>query len=133
MFLAATNIHRTLEEFRIEWAELMAHAGTSPTAESIAVLIDRAKKFRTDVDGLVLQETKDWVTEFQNSMVQMEKDIVSQVAALKAQVDKAAQAKEAAEQPGGCVQFPQFRSTETPELKCHEFGHAGFCARGGRA
>jgi SMODS and SLOG-associating 2TM effector domain 2 len=98
--LTATNIRRTLEEFRIDWAELMAEAGTSPTAESVAPLIDRAKKFRTDVEVLVLQETKDWVTEFQNSMVQMEKDIVAQVAALKAQVDKAAQAKEAAEQPG---------------------------------
>lgn len=98
--VAATNIHRTLEEFRMEWAELMARAGTSPTAENVAPLIDRAKKFRTDVDALVLQETKDWVTEFQSSMVQMEKDIVAQVAAPKEQVAKAAQAKEAAEQPG---------------------------------
>jgi len=98
--LTATNIHRTVEEFRMEWAELMAKAGTSQTAESVAPLLDRARKFRTDVDTLVLQETKDWVTEFQTSMVQMEKDIVAQVAALKAQVDKAAQAKEAAEQPG---------------------------------
>jgi hypothetical protein len=78
----------------------MAEAGTSPPAESVAPLIDRARSFRTDVEALVLQETKDWVTEFQNSMVQMEKDIVAQVAALKAQVDKATQAKEAAEQPG---------------------------------
>lgn len=98
--LTATNIRRTLEEFRIEWAELMAKLGNSPTAESVAPLIDRARKFRIDVEALVLQETKDWVTEFQNSMVQMEKDIGAQVAALKAQEDKAAQAKGAAEQPG---------------------------------
>jgi hypothetical protein len=98
--LTATNIRRTMEEFRLDWAELMANAGTSPTAESVAPLIDRARKFRSDVEALVLQETKDWVTEFQNSMVQMEKDIGAQVAALKAQVDKAAQAKEAAEQAG---------------------------------
>jgi hypothetical protein len=98
--LTATNIRRTLEEFRLEWAELMAKAGTSPTAEDVALLVDRAGKFRAEVEALVLQETKDWVTEFQNSMVQMEKDIAAQVAALKAQVEKAAQAKEAAEQPG---------------------------------
>jgi hypothetical protein len=98
--LTATNIHKTLEEFRMEWADLLAKAGSTPTPESIAQLIDRARKFRTDVDGLVLQETKDWVTEFQSSMSQMEKDVVAQIAALKSQVDKAAQIKEAAEQPG---------------------------------
>jgi hypothetical protein len=98
--ITATSIHRTLEEFRLEWAELMAKAGSSPTAESVAQLIDRALKFRTDVEALVLQETKDWVTEFQNSIVQMEKDVATQVAALKAQVDKAAQVKETTEQPG---------------------------------
>ena len=98
--LTATSIRRTLEEFRLDWAELMAKSGSSPTAENIGLLVDRAKKFRIDVEALVLQETKDWVTEFQNSMVQMEKDVAAQVAALKAQVDKAAQAKEAAEQSG---------------------------------
>jgi hypothetical protein len=98
--LTATYIHRTLEEFRMEWAGLLAKAGATPTSDSLAQLIDRARKFRTDVDGLVLQETKDWVTEFQSNMSQMEKDIVAQIAALKSQVDKAAQTKEAAEQPG---------------------------------
>jgi hypothetical protein len=98
--LTATNIRGTLEDFRLEWADLMAKAGSSPTAESVAPLIDRARKFRTDVEALVLQETKDWVTEFQNSMAQMEKEIAGQVAALKTQVEKAAQAKEATGQAG---------------------------------
>lgn len=98
--LTATNIRRTMEEFRMEWAELMAKVGTSSTAESVAPLIDRAMKFRTDVEALVLQETKDWVTEFQNSMAQMEKEIGAQLADLKTQVAKAAQAREAAEQAG---------------------------------
>lgn len=112
--LTATNIHRALEDFRMEWAELMAKAGTSPTAENVAPLIDRAKKFRTDVDALVLQETKDWVTEFQNSMGQMEKDIVAQVTALKDQVDKAARTKEAAEEPGSLqLQIQNASKTDT--------------------
>jgi hypothetical protein len=91
---------RTMEEFRLDWAALMAKSGTSPTAENIALLIDRAKKFRIEVDGLVPQETKDWVTEFQNSRVQMEKDVAAQVASLKAQIDKGTQAKVAPEKPG---------------------------------
>ena len=84
----------------MEWAGLLAKAGATPTSEGLTQLIDRASKFRTDVDALVLQETKDWVTEFQSSMTQMEKDIAAQISALKSQVDKAVQIKEAAEQPG---------------------------------
>jgi hypothetical protein len=34
--LTATNIRRALEEFRMDWAELMVKAGTPPTAEEAA-------------------------------------------------------------------------------------------------
>ena len=98
--LTATNIRKMLEEFRMEWAELMAKAGTSLTADNVAPLLERARKFRSDVEGLVLQETKDWVTEFQSSMAQMEKDVAAQLSTLKAQVDKTIQEKEAAGKPG---------------------------------
>jgi hypothetical protein len=98
--LTATNIRKVLEEFRMEWAELMAKAGTSLTEENVAPLLERAKKFRSDVEGLVLQETKDWVTEFQSSMAQMEKDVAAQLSNLKSQVDKTIQAKDAASKPG---------------------------------
>jgi hypothetical protein len=86
--LTATNIRRALEEFRMDWAELMVKAGTPPTAEDAALLIERAKKFRVDVESLVRQETKDWVMEFQSSMAQMEKDVAAQLSTLKTQVDK---------------------------------------------
>jgi len=98
--LTATNIRKALEEFRLDWAELMAKAGTSLTGENAALLIERAKKFRVDVESLVLEETKDWVTEFQSSMAQMEKDVGAQLSALKTQVDKSIQTREAASQPG---------------------------------
>lgn len=98
--LTATNIRRALEEFRLDWADLMAKAGTSLTCESAAPLIERAKKFRVDVESLVLEETKDWVMEFQSSMAQMEKDVAAQLSTLKAQVDKNTQSREAASQPG---------------------------------
>jgi hypothetical protein len=84
----------------LDWAELMAKAGTSLTGENAALLIERAKKFRVDVESLVLEETKDWVTEFQSSMAQMEKDVGVQLSALKTQVDKSVQTREAASQPG---------------------------------
>jgi hypothetical protein len=98
--LTATNIRKSLEEFRLDWTVLRAKAGSPLTAENVAPLIERAKQFRSDVEGLVLQETKDWVTEFQSTMQQMEKDVAAQLSTLKAQVDKTIQEKEAAGKPG---------------------------------
>jgi hypothetical protein len=98
--LTATNIRKSLEEFRLDWTVLRAKAGSTLTVESVAPLIERAKQFRSDIEGLVLQETKDWVTEFQSTMAQMEKDVAAQVSNLKAQVDKTIKEREAASQPG---------------------------------
>jgi hypothetical protein len=98
--MAATNIRKSLEEFRMDWAVLIAKSCPSPTPEQAEALIQRAKEFRVAVEGMVLQETKDWVTEFQNNIAQLEKDVTAQLAALKAQNEKAAQARDAASQPG---------------------------------
>jgi hypothetical protein len=98
--LTATNIRKALEEFRLDWAELVARAGPSPTPEQVTPLIERARRFRVDVETLVLQETKDWVAEFQASTAQMEKDVAAQLSSLKAQVDKTVQARAVADQPG---------------------------------
>jgi len=98
--MAATNIRKSLEEFRMDWAVLIAKAGPSPTPEQVEALIQRAKEFRIAVEGMVLQETKDWVTEFQNNMAQLEKDVIAQLATLKAQSEKATQARDAASQAG---------------------------------
>jgi len=98
--MTASNIRKSLEEFRMDWAGLIAKAGPNPTPVQIQALIERAKEFRIAVEGLVLQETKDWVTEFQNSLSQLEKDAAAQLATLKAQTDKATQARDAASQPG---------------------------------
>jgi hypothetical protein len=98
--LTATNIRRALEEFRLDWTDLMAKAGTSLTGENAALLIERAKKFRVDVETFVMEETKDWVMEFQSNMAQMEKDVAAQVSTLNAQVEKSNQSREAGSQPG---------------------------------
>jgi hypothetical protein len=98
--MTATNIRKALEEFRMDWAALIAKAGANPAPDQIEALIARAKEFRVTVEGLVLQETKDWVTEFQNNVAQLEKDVTAQLAALKAQNEKAAQARAAASRSG---------------------------------
>jgi hypothetical protein len=98
--MTATNIRKALEEFRMDWAALVAKAGANPGPDQIAALLARAKEFRIAVEGLVLQETKDWVSEFQNNVAQLEKDVTAQLATMKAQNEKAAQARDAATRPG---------------------------------
>jgi flagellar hook assembly protein FlgD len=79
---------------------LMAEAGVQPSPEDIAGLIQRATEFVSFVEGLVLQETKDWITEFQSSLAQLEKETKVQFDALKGQVEKAGAAQAAASLPG---------------------------------
>jgi len=101
--LTATNIRKALEEFRLDWTALRAKAGDPLNADNVAPLIERARQFRSDIESLVLQETKDWVTEFQSTMAQMEKDISAQISSLKAQVDKTLKEKQDAGTPGYIV------------------------------
>jgi len=98
--LTATNIRKSLEEFRLDWTALRAKAGNQLTSDGVAPLIERARQFRADIEALVLQETKDWITEFQSTMAQMEKDVATQISNLKAQVDKTIKDREAASRPG---------------------------------
>jgi hypothetical protein len=49
---------------------------------------------------MVLQETKDWVTQFQNSIAQLDKEVSARLDALKSQVEKAAQTQTTIAQPG---------------------------------
>src|SRR5262245_61054689 len=66
--LTATTIRKSLEEFRMDWTVLLAKASTPPSQEDIAILLQRAREFVGLVEGMVLQETKDWITEFQNNI-----------------------------------------------------------------
>jgi hypothetical protein len=90
--LAATDIRRRLEEFRMDWMALIAAAQPQPSPEQVGALIQKAREFRVAVEGIVVQETKDWVTEFQSNAAQLEKEVKAQLETLRAQVDKAQQA-----------------------------------------
>jgi len=94
--LAATEIRKRLETFRMDWTALSASAGANPTPDQVAALIQKAKEFRVGAEDVVGQETKDWVTEFQNNLAQLEKDVKLQLEMLRTQVEK----QEAAAQPG---------------------------------
>lgn len=98
--LAATSIHKALDEFRLDWASLYAEMSQPPKTEQVAALIQRAKEFISTVEGFVLQETKEWIAEFQTNIAQLEKDVKAQVDALKAQREQAVQTRDAANRPG---------------------------------
>lgn len=98
--LAATDIRKRLEEFRMDWIALTAVMGSNPGTDQITALIQKAKEFRVAVEGIVAQETKDWVTEFQTNMAQLEKDVRAQVDSLKAKVEQTQADRAAATQPG---------------------------------
>jgi hypothetical protein len=98
--LAATEITRRLAEFKMDWLASMAAAGGAPsTPEQIAALLQKAKDFRIAIEGIVVQETKDWATEFQNNLAQLEKDVKAQLDTLKTQVEQARKHREDASAP----------------------------------
>lgn len=99
--MTATSIRKALEEFRMDWTALVAQLPGTPTSEQLMPLMKRAKEFRLSVESMVLQETQEWATEFQNNIAQLEKDIKVQLESLKAQVEKSRQEETAAKKPGG--------------------------------
>jgi len=94
--LAATEIRKRLDEFRMDWTALSAVACPNPATEQVGALIQRAKEFRLTVEDIVGKETRDWVTEFQNNFSQLEKDVKSQLDALRLE----AETQKVAMQPG---------------------------------
>lgn len=99
--VTATSMTTLLHEFRMDWLALSAAAAVPPTTAEQAVLIQRAKDFVCKIQGMVADETRQWATEFQNNMAQMEKDLKAQVDALKAQLDQGEKDREAAAKRGG--------------------------------
>jgi SMODS and SLOG-associating 2TM effector domain 2 len=99
--LAATAIRKNYEEFRMDWIALTAGAACpTPTPEQVAAMVQKAKDFRVGVEAIVLQETRDWVTEFQSNISQLEKEARAQVEQLKAEAAKALDAQRATTQVG---------------------------------
>ena len=85
--LTATLLEKTLEQFRLQWTLLMAKTSREPTPDQIEALLACARDFRVGVAQTVLQETKDWVTEFQDNLGQLERETQAQIEDLRARVE----------------------------------------------
>jgi len=59
----------------MDWTALTAELGSPPQPERVLAMIRRAKVFRMAIEALVMKETQDWATEFQNNMAQMERAV----------------------------------------------------------
>ncbi|MBB4080543.1 hypothetical protein GGR28_003177 [Lewinella aquimaris] len=72
----ANMLTKLLQDYRLEWAMLKAKlVGKPPTDEQLLLYIQRIKEFIASVNVQVEQETSAWVTEFQTSLVDIEKSI----------------------------------------------------------
>jgi hypothetical protein len=98
--LTATVLEKTLEEFRLQWTLLLAKLSRPPLPDQIEALLKCAQDFRVAVASAVLQETKDWVTEFQNNLGELERDTRAQLETLRAKVEKTRQTESEENRPG---------------------------------
>jgi hypothetical protein len=97
--LTATSIRKLLEEFRLDCALLLLCKSGQNAPDQVSTIIRRAKEFRLAVEEAVFQETKEWATEFQNNVAQLEKDVKAQLDVVKGELDKA-RSGQALKEPG---------------------------------
>lgn len=72
--LTALVLEKSLSEFRMEWAMIVAKlGGKSPTPEQVQSMLQRLKEFIAYVDGKVEEETRDWASEFKTSLSDVER------------------------------------------------------------
>jgi hypothetical protein len=81
----ALALDKSLEEFRMEWARNLARLrGGPPTEAQLDQLLLTCETFSLAIRSQVEQETKAWVIEFRSNMAQLERDLESKVAEVKA-------------------------------------------------
>ena len=67
------QLRQLLDEFQLDWdAERASWKGAAPTDEQTQRGIGRCRTFISHVNGIVRDETKLWVTEFQESLRQLD-------------------------------------------------------------
>jgi hypothetical protein len=81
----ALALDKSLEEFRMEWARNLARLRGGPPSElQLDQLLLTCETFSLAIRSQVEQETKAWVIEFRSNMAQLERELESKVAEVKA-------------------------------------------------
>ena len=71
--VTAQKIQHRLQEFQLDWAAMDAGDAFTPKADSADVhkYLDLLRKFVTDVSSIMMDETAEWVAEFQTGISQL--------------------------------------------------------------
>jgi hypothetical protein len=87
---AAAAIEKSLEEYRMEWANLTAQLqGAPPAAPQLHQLIACTTNFSLAVKSHVEQETRAWVVEFQSNLAQLDGELKARAKEVREQVQAA--------------------------------------------
>jgi hypothetical protein len=82
---SALALDKSLEEFRMEWARNLAKLrGGLPNEIQLDQLLLTCETFSLAIRSQVEQETKAWVIEFRSNLAQLERDLESKAAEVKA-------------------------------------------------
>jgi hypothetical protein len=72
-------IAAALVEFRLDWQQVNANIGTGGyTRDDIKAILDLAKAFTGKLDGLMGAETTQWVSEFRETLTEIERSAQKQ-------------------------------------------------------
>jgi SMODS and SLOG-associating 2TM effector domain 2 len=71
--VTAQKLQQRLQKFQLDWASLDAAGAFAPDAESGSVhkYLDLLRDFITDMSGIMMDETAEWVAEFQTGIAQL--------------------------------------------------------------
>jgi hypothetical protein len=73
------TLERSLSEFRLDWAMMVAKLGENPpTPDQVQLMLQRLKEFLLVIDTHVEQETQAWVSEFKTNIAEIEKTAKTQ-------------------------------------------------------
>jgi hypothetical protein len=72
--VTAQKINHRLQEFQLDWAALYARDIREPGVKAVDVqeYLELIRKFVTDLSRIMIEETAEWVTEFQTGLHQLE-------------------------------------------------------------
>jgi hypothetical protein len=87
--LTALNIRKELQEFRMDWARQYAELPDPLQLKNVPAVVDRAKQFVLKVEGYIGDETRQWATEFQQNLKQMETEITKKMEEREKQTEAA--------------------------------------------
>jgi hypothetical protein len=83
---AAMSLETTVEQFRFDWATLMVPlAGEPPQGPALEAIVQRITDFSLAVRAIVEDETRQWVSEFQTNMADLEKETKAALETARAQ------------------------------------------------